>query len=58
LLFAARAVGRIGFVWVIVNWVEILFDRLGLRLNGRVCDVCLLCVTDTLVRFHFTPARV
>jgi hypothetical protein len=36
-----------------IGLVEILFDRVGLRLKGRVCDVYLLCVTDTLVRYRF-----
>ena len=41
-----------------LNGIETLFDRLGLKsFYGRVCDVCLLCVTDTLVRFHLDPVR-
>jgi hypothetical protein len=43
----------LGFVWMDWTGFEILFDRLGLRLKGRVCDVYLLCVTDTLVRYRF-----
>ena len=49
MLFSAQAGDGIGFSLMIgLDWI--LFDHLGFALNGRVCDVYLLCVTDTLVR--------
>ena len=39
LLFDALVSDGIGLCLGDLNWVKILFDRLGFVLNGRVCDV-------------------